>query len=104
MCWAALKSLPHLLYSGWAKVLPSPVIDEAGWIAVVLLDALADVLCEGLVVVFVLEQATATIPMIRATITNCFERLTRLLLLFWGPARPVCLTISGVGRAARDRT
>src|SRR5437879_8479941 len=105
MCWAALKSAPHLAYSGWAKVLPSPVIDEAGCTAVVPLDELADVLGEELVEVFVLEQATATIPMTRATITNCFERLTRLLLLFWGPTRPACLTISGVEGGTRpERT
>src|SRR3981081_1896135 len=97
MCLAALKSVPHLLYRGWAKVLPSPVIDDAGWMAVALLDELADVLCEGLVVVFLLEQATATIPRIRATATNSFERLTRLLLLLWGHTRPAFLTISGVG-------
>jgi hypothetical protein len=56
-------------------VLPSPVIAEAGWIA-----AGADVVLvavgEFVVVVFLLEQATATIPVIRATITNDFERLT----------------------------
>jgi hypothetical protein len=86
-------------------VLPSPVIDDAGWIAGALLDELADVLCEGLVVVFVLEHATATIPRIRATTTNSFERLTRLLLLLWGHTGPAFLTFSGVeGRRATART
>jgi hypothetical protein len=84
-------------------VLPSPLIDEAGWMAGALLDELADVLCEGLVVVFVLEHATATIPMIRATTTNSFERLTRLLLLLWGHTGPAFLTFSGVGGGVRPR-
>jgi hypothetical protein len=77
------------------------VIDDAGWMAAALLDELADVLCEGLVVVLVLEQATATIPMIRVTTTNSFERLTRLLLLLWGHTGPAFLAFSGVGGGTR---
>src|SRR5713101_1223483 len=81
MWLTALKSVPHLVYRGWAKVLPSPVIDEAGWMAaLVLLDEPVGV---GVVVVLVLldEQATPTIPVIAATITNNLARLTSLLLL-----------------------
>jgi hypothetical protein len=84
-------------------VLPSPVIDDAGWMAAALLDELADVLCEGLVVVLVLEQATATIPKISVTTTNSFERLTPLLLLLWGHTGPAFLAFSGVEGVARNR-
>jgi hypothetical protein len=71
--------------------------------AAALLDELADVLCEGLVVVLVLEQATATIPKVKVTTTNSFERLTRLLLLLWGHTGPAFLAFSGVGGGTRPR-
>jgi len=72
--------------------------------AVALPDELADVLCEGLVVVFVLEHATATtIPRTRATTMKSFERLTRLLLLLWGHTGPAFLTFPGVGDGTRPR-
>src|SRR5713226_6537570 len=88
MWLAALKSALHLLYRGWAKVLPSPVIAEAGCTAAGA-DELFVAVGEFVVVVFLLEQATATIPVISATITNNFERLTRLLLLLWGLHDPL---------------
>src|SRR2546422_2449832 len=89
----AWKSVAHLLYRGWAKVLPAPVSDDAG---VMDTPPEADPDPDGLEVVVLFPQAAASMPRIAITTTN---NLVRLIPALPPPLGPLCpdLTTDGHG-------